>query len=108
MYCWRRASASGGGGSGVGGWGLVAIGCGGGVAATPATGWPQSEQNLAPGASEAPQFAHAMGIALPQLKQNFAPWGLSVWQLAHFITQTSTLSNDNKTLLEHLYYAPRR
>ena len=42
-------------------------------------------QNLAPGASGVAQFAQANDSWVPQLKQNLAPSGLTVWQFGHFM-----------------------
>ena len=49
------------------------------------SGWPQLKQNFAPGGRLVPQLAQAAGIAAPQLKQNFAPAGFLVWQFGQFM-----------------------
>ena len=46
--------------------------------------FPQFGQNLAPGASSAPQFGHPFAILLPQFGQNLAPGVSSAPQFGHF------------------------
>jgi hypothetical protein len=51
------------------------------------TGWPQLEQNFAPGSSPEPQLAHLAAKDVPQLEQNFASSRFNVPQFGHFMSR---------------------
>ncbi len=51
----------------------------------PATGCPQSRQNLAAAGNEAPQRSQGTLSGVPQARQNLAPGELSTWHRGHVI-----------------------
>jgi hypothetical protein len=82
-YCCRRSGDDPASVVGTGAGGAADAGTGTGAP----TGWPQLEQNLAPGSSLKPQLRQFAVSDVPQLEQNFASSRFSVPQLGQFMLQ---------------------